>query len=93
MGAHMLVLCFVAYWLWGRRKSPGHPACPSTALHHHSSPLPATLLLLQQNHMFGLPPAHYDKWPILRDSFHMLSTSKDRCARLVTTGGRMRCRG
>jgi hypothetical protein len=27
---------------------------------------------------FGLPPAHYDKWPALRDNFNMVSTSKDR---------------
>ena len=28
--------------------------------------------------MFGLPPAHYDKWPLLRQNFNMVSTSKDR---------------
>jgi gamma-glutamyl hydrolase len=28
--------------------------------------------------MFGLPPAHYDRWPALRSSFDLLSTSKDR---------------
>ena len=27
---------------------------------------------------FGLPPAHYDTWPALRQNFHMLTTSKDR---------------
>lgn len=27
---------------------------------------------------FGLPPAHYDRYPELRAGFHMLSTSKDR---------------
>ncbi|EFN55359.1 hypothetical protein CHLNCDRAFT_52559 [Chlorella variabilis] len=31
-----------------------------------------------ENHMFGLPPAHYDKWPLLRQNFNMVSTSKDR---------------
>ncbi|PSC69860.1 gamma-glutamyl hydrolase [Micractinium conductrix] len=31
-----------------------------------------------ENHMFGLPPAHYDTWPALRQNFHMLTTSKDR---------------
>lgn len=30
------------------------------------------------SHRFGLPPAHYDKYPELRESFHLLSTSKDR---------------
>ena len=34
--------------------------------------------IAMENHMFGLPPAHYDKWPALRDNFDMLSTSKDR---------------
>lgn len=29
--------------------------------------------------MFGLPPAHYQKWPALAAGFHMTSTSKDRC--------------
>lgn len=28
--------------------------------------------------MFGLPPAHYDRWPALRSAFDLLSTSKDR---------------
>lgn len=42
-----------------------------------ASPPPA-LPLAVENHMFGLPPAHYDKWPALRDNFHMLTTSKDR---------------
>lgn len=27
---------------------------------------------------FGLPPAHYNKWPALRDNFNLLTTSKDR---------------
>ena len=31
-----------------------------------------------ENHMFGLPPANYDVWPVLRDTFHMLTTAKDR---------------
>ena len=33
-----------------------------------------------ENHMFGLPPAHYDKWPILRDNFNILTTAADRNA-------------
>ncbi|KAL4858871.1 Gamma-glutamyl hydrolase A [Chlorella vulgaris] len=31
-----------------------------------------------ENHMFGLPPDHYDKWPRLREQFNLVSTSKDR---------------
>lgn len=31
-----------------------------------------------ENHMFGLPPAHYKKWPALEDGFDMLTTSRDR---------------
>lgn len=34
--------------------------------------------IVLQNHMFGLPPDHYDKWPVLRESFKMLTTSVDR---------------
>jgi len=38
---------------------------------------PAPHLLLPPRR-FGLPPPHYDRWPALREGFHMLSTSKDR---------------
>jgi gamma-glutamyl hydrolase len=31
-----------------------------------------------ENHQFGLPPAHYDKWPALRDAFKVLNTARDR---------------
>lgn len=31
-----------------------------------------------ENHMFGLPPSHYSQWPVLKESFNILSTSKDR---------------
>jgi gamma-glutamyl hydrolase len=31
-----------------------------------------------ENHMFGLPPVHYDTWPVLRQSFDILSTAVDR---------------
>jgi len=31
-----------------------------------------------ENHMFGLPPAHYDKWPVLKESFTILNTARDR---------------
>ena len=32
-----------------------------------------------ENHEFGLPPAHYARWPILNETYDVLSTSKDRC--------------
>lgn len=31
-----------------------------------------------QNHMYGIPPAHYDKWPILKEWFDVLTVTKDR---------------
>lgn len=31
-----------------------------------------------ENHMFGLPPNHYDTWPILKQNFKILNTAKDR---------------
>jgi gamma-glutamyl hydrolase len=31
-----------------------------------------------ENHMFGLPPAHYDRWPVLRDTFSLVTTAVDR---------------
>jgi gamma-glutamyl hydrolase len=31
-----------------------------------------------QNHMFGLPPDHYNTWPVLRENFDILTTSIDR---------------
>jgi gamma-glutamyl hydrolase len=31
-----------------------------------------------ENHMFGLPPSNYDKWPILKDTFRVLNTAVDR---------------
>ena len=31
-----------------------------------------------ENHQFGLPPSHYDKWPALRDAFKVLNTARDR---------------
>jgi gamma-glutamyl hydrolase len=31
-----------------------------------------------ENHMFGLPPKNYDKWPILRENFNILNTALDR---------------
>lgn len=38
----------------------------------------SSLKLAFQNHEYGIPPSHYDKWPILRESFNILSTSVDR---------------
>jgi len=37
-----------------------------------------TRLLALQNHMYGIPPPHYQKWPVLNNFFSILSTSKDR---------------
>jgi len=31
-----------------------------------------------ENHMFGLPPKHYDDYPVLGETFSMLSTAVDR---------------
>ncbi len=31
-----------------------------------------------QNHMYGIPPAHFDRWPILKDNINILSTTFDR---------------
>jgi len=31
-----------------------------------------------ENHMFGLPPKNYDKWPILKENFNILNTALDR---------------
>lgn len=31
-----------------------------------------------ENHMFGLPPDHYDTWPALKKNFKILTTSFDR---------------
>ena len=28
--------------------------------------------------MFGLPPSHYKKWPVLEETFKILTTTKDR---------------
>lgn len=31
-----------------------------------------------ENHMYGLPPAYYDRWPILKEWISPLTTTKDR---------------
>jgi gamma-glutamyl hydrolase len=31
-----------------------------------------------ENHMFGLPPKNYNKWPVLKDNFNILNTALDR---------------
>jgi gamma-glutamyl hydrolase len=31
-----------------------------------------------ENHEFGVPPEHFDKWPVLKDTFTIISTTKDR---------------
>ena len=32
-----------------------------------------------ENHEFGLPVEHYDKWPVLKEHYKILTTAKDRC--------------
>ena len=34
--------------------------------------------IILENHMFGLPPTNYEKWPILKERFNIISTSVDR---------------
>lgn len=34
--------------------------------------------IAMENHMFGLPPDHYQKWPALAENFDILSTAQDR---------------
>lgn len=34
--------------------------------------------IVLQNHMYGLPPAFYDKFPVLKQWYNIVSTSKDR---------------
>jgi hypothetical protein len=34
--------------------------------------------IIMENHEFGMPPAHYDVWPELRENFDILTTTKDR---------------
>jgi len=36
------------------------------------------LNLIIQNHEYGVPPSHYDRWPILKNFYNVLTTSKDR---------------
>ena len=31
-----------------------------------------------QNHEYGIPPDHYNRWPLLGEWFKVLTTSKDR---------------
>eukprot|EP00775_Hariotina_reticulata_P005931 gene5931-6171_t len=37
-----------------------------------------TLNLAIQNHEYGLPPPFYERWPILKEWYNILTTSKDR---------------
>ena len=34
--------------------------------------------IAMENHEYGVPPAHYDRWPILKHSYRILSTTVDR---------------
>ena len=36
--------------------------------------------IIMENHEFGMPPAHYADWPVLNDTFTILSTTRDRRA-------------
>ena len=38
-----------------------------------------------ENHEFGVPPENFDKWPVLKDTFTIISTTKDRSALLSDT--------
>ncbi len=41
-----------------------------------------------ENHEFGLPVEHYEKWPVLKDHYKILTTAKDRYrAPLCCAGG------
>jgi hypothetical protein len=31
-----------------------------------------------ENHVYGLPPSHYQKWPLLGEQFDILTTTKVR---------------
>lgn len=35
--------------------------------------------LVIENHEFGMPVEHYDSWPVLKENYKILTTSKDRC--------------
>lgn len=37
-----------------------------------------TLNLALENHMYGIPPAFFDRWPELKEAFTIISTTKDR---------------
>ncbi len=34
--------------------------------------------IVMENHEFGLPPAHYEQWPVLSETFDILTTTLDR---------------
>jgi gamma-glutamyl hydrolase len=36
------------------------------------------LNIAMQNHEYGIPPHHYQRWPLLGEWFNVLTTSKDR---------------
>jgi hypothetical protein len=37
-----------------------------------------TLNIALENHMYGIPPTYFDRYPILRETFTIISTTKDR---------------
>jgi gamma-glutamyl hydrolase len=36
------------------------------------------LNIIIQNHEYGVPPSHHDRWPILKEYYNVLTTTKDR---------------
>ena len=34
--------------------------------------------IAMENHQFGVPPSHFDRWPVLKEDFVIISTTKDR---------------
>ena len=53
-------------------------ACTSSQPDLHEKVEDSKLNLIIQNHEYGVPPSHYDRWPILKDFYNVLTTSKDR---------------
>ena len=37
-----------------------------------------TLNIALENHMYGIPPSFFDRWPILKETYTIISTTKDR---------------
>ena len=61
-------------WRYCCARWPG--CCCQADLHQKVSD--PSLNIIMQNHEYGLPPVHYDRWPILKSFYNILSTSQDR---------------